>query len=472
MKKIISVILAAFLLLASGCSVSEVPQSTQSTQSTKSSDAAVVKTTAKAQALAQAELPSQAPYPDVSAFTGSGDRFDSKGYEAANEAYIKDVMARREAGTEYGGELDEFFAKCAAQLLAEAGEDNSICSPVNIFAAMAMLAELTDGQSRRQVLELLGVPDIETLRRLAGTLQEAIYQDDGAATVISANSVWLRNDTTYVKEALERLANDHYADSFAGEMGSEELNAALQAWLNDHTGGLLADQAAGVETDPATICALASTLYFRSKWMDEFIPDRTSQEVFHTPGGDVQHAFMHQSYNGTYFAGDNFGMVGKYFEGGDCTMWFILPDEGVTPDELLADQQLYTFLLDRGTEKWKDSKDLMIDLSVPKFDVSSDLELTEELKVLGVKDVFDPDASDFSPLTTDTDQIAVSEIKHAVRVKIDEEGCEAAAYTEMMMAGAAIPPDDRIDFTLDRPFVFAVTGTANLPLFVGVVNQP
>ena len=151
MKKIISVILAAFLLLASGCSVSEVPQSTQSTQSTKSSDAAVVKTTAKAQALAQAELPSQAPYPDVSAFTGSGDRFDSKGYEAANEAYIKDVMARREAGTEYGGELDEFFAKCAAQLLAEAGEDNSICSPVNIFAAMAMLAELTDGQSRRQI---------------------------------------------------------------------------------------------------------------------------------------------------------------------------------------------------------------------------------------------------------------------------------------------------------------------------------
>ena len=40
------------------------------------------------------------------------------------------------------------------------------------------------------------------------------------------------------------------------------------------------------------------------------------------------------------------------------------------------------------------------------------------------------------------------------------------------MAGAAQPPDEIIDFVLDRPFVFVVTNRYDLPLFAGVVNEP
>lgn len=42
----------------------------------------------------------------------------------------------------------------------------------------------------------------------------------------------------------------------------------------------------------------------------------------------------------------------------------------------------------------------------------------------------------------------------------------------MMMLGAAMPPDEEIDFTLDRPFIFVLESYLGLPLFVGVVNQP
>ena len=31
---------------------------------------------------------------------------------------------------------------------------------------------------------------------------------------------------------------------------------------------------------------------------------------------------------------------------------------------------------------------------------------------------------------------------------------------------------DEVDFVLDRPFIFVVTGGGGLPLFAGVVNQP
>ena len=51
-------------------------------------------------------------------------------------------------------------------------------------------------------------------------------------------------------------------------------------------------------------------------------------------------------------------------------------------------------------------------------------------------------------------------------------GSTAAAYTVMMMCGAAAPPEEEVDFVLNRPFVFAITGTDGLPLFVGIVHQP
>ena len=44
--------------------------------------------------------------------------------------------------------------------------------------------------------------------------------------------------------------------------------------------------------------------------------------------------------------------------------------------------------------------------------------------------------------------------------------------TVMMMCGEAAPPEEEVDFVLNRPFVFAITGTDGLPLFVGIVHQP
>ena len=54
-------------------------------------------------------------------------------------------------------------------------------------------------------------------------------------------------------------------------------------------------------------------------------------------------------------------------------------------------------------------------------------------------------------------------------------GLSAAAGTAaatVAAAGAAIPPEEEIDFTLDRPFIYAITTGDSLPLFTGVVNDP
>ena len=99
-----------------------------------------------------------------------------------------------------------------------------------------MLAESTDGQTRKQILDLLGTNDIASLRTLANKLWMSNYTDDGLKTNILANSVWMNNGLEYNKSTLDILAKNYYASSFSGLMGSDEYNKALQGWLNEQTG--------------------------------------------------------------------------------------------------------------------------------------------------------------------------------------------------------------------------------------------
>ena len=351
--------------------------------------------------------------------------------------------------------------------------------------ALSMLAETTGENTRQQILDLLQVDSIEALRERAAALWKDHYRDDGVITSILGNSLWLRDGMTYSQKTLDTLASDYYASSFSGQMGSEEYNQALRDWINAQTNGLLAEQAQGLEMAPETVLALASTIYFKAAWDNEFSKERTDTDTFHALGGDVDVDFMHNTLEGAaYYWGDNFTAVSLRFQQGG-NMWLILPAEGCSVDELLQSGEAMDFLLypkydrydDQGNvtqEGWTGQKYLTVNLSMPKFDVSSDLDLIAGLKELGVTDVFDYTVSNFDPLGASTsDPLYVSQAQHAARVKVDEEGCEAAAYTVIMAeCGAAMPPDEEVDFVLDRPFLFAVTGDSGLPLFVGAVNQP
>ena len=82
----------------------------------------------------------------------------------------------------------------------------------------------------------------------------------------------------------------------------------------------------------------------------------------------------------------------------------------------------------------RNSKYLVVNLSVPKFDVSSDLRLENGLQDLGITKVFHTREADFSPLS-DRDDLFLGAVNHAVRVAVDEDGCTAAAYT----ASLAVP---------------------------------
>ena len=388
---------------------------------------------------------------------------------AIAQAEYPETAQRRELGDTSA--LEAFFARSAQTFLTQEPGENRVYSPMNIYIALSMLAQLTGGDSREQILETLGSDSVDELRRQAVGVWNAHYRDDKTVTSILASSLWLNENVAFKQDTMDILARDFYASSYRGKMGSKQFNKALQDWLNQQTGGLLEEQAGNIELDRNTILALAATLYFKAPWAADFSKDQTAPQTFHTPAGDVETDFMNQRGTADYYWGERFSAVRQIFtEGG--SMWFLLPDEGVTPEELLDDKEAAAFLFTADKHEWEKQKYLIVNKSIPKFDVSAQFELEDGLKALGITDVFDPARADFTPMTTSVNgPITLDQASHAARVVIDEEGCTAAAFTVMAPAGNAAP-DGEVDFVLDRSFLFCITGDSGLPLFVGVVNYP
>ena len=363
--------------------------------------------------------------------------------------------------------LHPFIETAMEQFLT--GEDNSVCSPINIYFALAMLAETSTGNSRQQILDALGHSSIESLRAQANQLWRAHYCSDGQTDSLFANSVWLDKQYSFQQKTLSTLGQDHYASVFTGDLGTEEMNKQLAAWLDSQTGNLLSEYTEQIRMDPATVFALASTAYFCAGWTDDFNESDTQEQVFHAKDRDVITDFMHQSWmEKTYYWGENFSAVQLNLTG-DHQMWLILPDEGSSPKDVLAQGDYYDLISAPG--RWEQDQVLTVNLSMPKFDVDSQQKLIPGLRAMGITDVFNQAAADFSSFTDAP--VYAEDVQHAARVVVDEEGVLAAAYTVMLACGCA-PSDNQeeIDFILDRPFLFAITGMDNLPLFAGVVAEP
>ena len=398
-------------------------------------------------------------------------QFPFDGGNAAYKAWRQSQLAQYDQPAGYADSLTGFFKTSIRTALADSGK-NAAYSPLNVYMALAMLAEASGGSSRQEVLNALSAENIEALRTQAGHVWNAHYCADGATTSLLANSLWLDSVMAdYRPETVQLLADTFYASVFHHDLGTEDANNALAAWLDRQTGGMLREQLLHTELDPDTVFALASTVYYRVKWKDTFFKGRNTEAAFHAPDGDETVTYMNRTVTTPpYFAGGNYALTALHLEDGG-KMWLILPAEGTTPGQLLAEGEWLDMVLGRKVS----AQDLRVNLSIPKFDISSQTDLSQTLQTLGITSLFNSSTADFSPLIHQTHfdgSVRLSKIDHAARVQIDEEGIAAAAYTIMQAPGESIPPEQEVDLVLDRPFLFLITSRDGLPLFAGVVNDP
>jgi serpin B len=171
---------------------------------------------------------------------------------------------------------------------------------------------------------------------------------------------------------------------------------------------------------------------------------------------------MHRDDALAYAATDRFQAVDLPYGGQAFSMTVVLPVEGVSPAQLVAelDQAVWTqWLAGFGATR--------VALDLPKFELEWDEKLNDALIELGMIDAFDGSVADFSRLTPGGG-VWIDLVQQKAFVSVDEKGTEASAATAVVIVDSA-PPQMRVD----RPFLFVLrerlSGTI---LFVGIVNDP
>lgn len=463
------------------CSVPTAPATKATTKTAKSEKTTTPTTTIKhrddveinAEPLCYVEYPKWAEYPNIEDFENldvDGYFFYNPEYDKKLNEYNAGVCERRKLAKNIN-EYSNFYKTSAREILGSADGENMVYSPLALYEALSMLAEITDGSTRDEVLEVLNSPDIETQRDRAQTLFVSNYSEATGSMVLPAASLWINVDYPYNKEAVDSLAFNYFAESYLFDGYDESSTARIQNWINEKTRGLLKEAVEGVELTPDSILNICTTLYFNGRWSDWFYKDYTEEMTFHSPSGDITTDFMYKQESGSLFLGSNFTAVINSFENDGGLMYFILPNEGETVDDVLSSDEYLDFVFIRNPRQDFDYYDAIVHQRIPKFDISSDVSLNQALKNLGIEKVFTGNG-DFSNLISEKYPVSVDKVQHAARIKIDEEGCEAAAYVDLGLVGEAPPPPEEVYFTADRPFIIVIKTDTNQPLFMGVVNNP
>lgn len=361
--------------------------------------------------------------------------------------------------------VENFASKTSAPLLS--GKENACYSPVSLYFALSLSAAGAHGTTQQQLLSLLGVKDAASLTDSCAKLYRRLYTDNEIGSLKIANSLWMADHilgqpVTFETNFLNTATKDFYASLYTGDLTADSTLSDMAQWVKDNTGGKITPK---FQADPLALLYLMNTIYFKDQWLDQFSESGNTVNTFHLADGTTMDAtFMHQTDSSAISHGSGYTTAGLTLRNNGA-IYFVLPDEGVALDSLLTAERLPEIFSSISGSSTR------ITWSVPKFTYHTNLNLKEMLKSSGVTDIFDENRADLSNMTKTAAYL--SNAKQQTYIALDENGVEAAAYTELSFeATSAMPIEEPIEFTLDRPFLYFITSNDNTPLFIGVCVQP
>lgn len=345
---------------------------------------------------------------------------------------------------------------------------NGTYSPLSMYAAVCMLTQCANGDTQANILSFLHLDSLEDAQGANRSIYHGLSFLEGNSALTTANSMWLNKycmqDGVLDENTIADITEKSYAELRGVRFGSEEADSTIKSWIEDETRGLISPD---IKTMPDTLSMLINALYYKDSWMENFPEHLTEPDVFHNQDGtEIQTDFMHKtdSDSGTYIKAENYAMGAIKTRHGEVR--FVLPDESISVNDLLYDESVLKAITD--TDAFQDAKRVSVQWSVPKFDASSDFDLTQAMIDAGIGEI--GHGADFTRLSKEL-EIYVSQIRQLCHVKADEDGFEAAAVTIITMDANCVVLDEPIfvDMTLDRPFIFVIM-SQDMPLFIGVIN--
>ncbi len=368
------------------------------------------------------------------------------------------------------------FSARLTEAVVSDGESNKnfAISPVSVFFALATVVPCAEGETKEELLALLGLTQDELeagLGRLYSHLN-ATYEN---GKITTANSVWLGKGYEFDPDCVDRLASEYFCSSYAADFADDNRNAnlAVRDYIRRMTEGLLDIP---LELSEDVVFTLINTVYLADNWNHggDPLPLADGMYDFERANGEsVATKLMRGDYNpGRAREGENYtAFYTRTHDGYD--LHFILPDEGTSLSEALTSQAI----LQAAEEEYFAVDDVnmiqyMTRALFPAFTASYDGDMRGLLGEMGLKSLFSAELCDLTAMLPGGEAWCGA-VRHAVKLKVDRKGLEGAAFTYVAMAGSAGPMYEEVkaDFVVDRAFGYVVTSPRGAILFSGIVDD-
>jgi serpin B len=350
-----------------------------------------------------------------------------------------------------------------------------VFSPISLQLSLAMTAELTFGATHHEIIEKGVLPEDETFRRL-GAQHILDHLNEGEknktdSSLILANGAWLSSDIQF-SHSLSSLGQFYQTElhQVNFRLFPEETVEEINTWVNEKTKYQIQNLISKETIDQQTKLVLVNTLFMRAPWAHPFNPEMTYDAPFYGIEKSLRTIpYMRKIATLGLLEEADYTVVELPFKNessreDSLCLFVVLPREGTSLEEL--EEKMTTRRLDH----WiSNTEPRALDLSLPKFKISSCMNAKKILKEMGLQRPFSTEA-EFG-IKEQRERLIITDIVHNTVFEVDEFGATGSAGTAIAIGVTCYR--EPAEVIINRPFlVFVADKASGIILFAGRVMQP
>ena len=339
-------------------------------------------------------------------------------------------------------------------------QKSEIVSPISITYALGMLNNGAAGQTQAEINKVLGFGEAgaDGINAFCRKMLTEAPKLDKLTKVMIANTIYMNKGYELKTDFITKAKTYYNADPETRNFADGKTRDVINKWGNDYTEGMIPEVLTEDEFDPEAVSYLLNAIYFKGAWAEKFDKNNTKNEAFKGYGGETQVAMMHQEHEFNYAESDDCQVLRLPYGNNAYSMTILLPKEGKTISDILVTLTAQTW------QRYQWMGSAVVDVKLPRFESKSDVDLTTIMPALGMPSAFDFRLAEFPNFCNVPTYIGM--MKQVAKIKLNEEGTEAAAITVIGMNMSAMPSEPRrVNFHATRPFLYVISEQSTGAIF-------
>lgn len=311
-------------------------------------------------------------------------------------------------------------------------KNNILLSPMGMAYALGLISNGAGGETKKQINKVLGCDDTK-----------------------AANINDFCHKMLMEVPKLDRLIQMEISNEFFSPMGFKPKSAFTKIAADDYHSDFKT-----LESDIEKGFVLMNTINFKGIWKDRFNGLMENEMFKGEDGKETMVPMMNQIHKFFYTDNDLCQAICLPYSNGAYQMIVLLPKAGKKVSEVAQ-----SLTADSWEKMYDQMRRVDVDVKLPRFESSSEVELTDVMSTLGMPNALSPKKANFSNLLDMPSYI--DNIKQKGHIKVDETGTEATVTEALQgrIIGLDLVQPDMVHFHATHPFLYFIREWSTSAIF-------